>query len=72
MTNREQLKILKSTHGLTSQDVADKLAISIHTVNSWLYGNREMPDNELRLLRYILIDRPDNVYRSKPQNEPHT
>ena len=58
MTNREQLKQIKAIYGLTSQDVANKLAVSIYTINEWLYGRRNMPDNELTLLKYILIDRP--------------
>lgn len=67
MDNRTQLKMLKSSYGLTSQAVADLLAISLHTVQSWLYGKRLMPDNELKLLNYILIDRVR--YREKPKME---
>ena len=63
LTNRETLKQLKTDYGLTSQQVADIMGRSLHTVRSWLNDTktcksaRLMDDRELEYLKFKLRSR---------------
>ena len=53
MSNREQLRQLKETHGLTVNRISELLAVKPQTVRSWLcVGGRRIPDSKLELLHY--------------------
>ncbi len=59
MSNNEKLIELMRTHGLTAQDVADLLFVSITTVQHWRVrpdaaGFNPMPDGMLELLQLKL------------------
>ncbi len=65
-SNGDKLRALKLKHGLTSQKVAGILKVSIGSVNSWLTNpesetSTNMPDNQLKLLIYILNDKNQEI-----------
>lgn len=59
MSNRDKLKSIKATHGLTSKDIAEICKVSIRTVSSWLLPDtsktgRACPDMAIELLNCTL------------------
>lgn len=71
-TRTDQLRILKSEHGLSTEQIARTLRKSAITVGQWLAPgvDREIPERELDALKSMLAlgriggDRPDWVHMS--------
>ena len=71
----ERLQELRKDHGLSQQDLADKLNVSIHTISSYEL-NRSAPDDKTKMeiaklfdisLDYLLglVDEPYSFLRTK-------
>jgi phage repressor protein C with HTH and peptisase S24 domain len=51
--NGEELIELMDAKGVDRQGLADKLSISVHTVNSWIKGQRNIPKSKERLIKLV-------------------
>lgn len=51
--NKLELKEFRKNIGLERQDFADKLGISIHTLDSWESGKRNIPKTKIRLIKAV-------------------
>ena len=51
----ERLQELRKDHGLSQQDLADKLNVSIHTISSY-ERNRSAPDDKTKMEIAKLFD----------------
>ena len=71
----ERLQELRKDHGLSQQDLADKLNVSIHTISSY-ERNRSAPDDTMKMeiaklfdisLDYLLglVDEPYSFHRAE-------
>ena len=71
----ERLQELRKDHGLSQQDLADKLNVSIHTISSY-ERNRSVPDDTMKMeiaklfdisLDYLLglVDEPYSFHRAE-------
>ena len=71
----ERLQELGKDHGLSQQDLADKLNVSIHTISSY-ERNRSVPDDTMKMeiaklfdisLDYLLglVDEPYSFHRAE-------
>ena len=59
MTNSDKLRTIKRDLGMTSNDIATLLDVSIHTVNRWLLRKGspvcwDMPEHRLKALKLEL------------------
>lgn len=62
--NRFELRTLRKKLGLSRQKFADKLEISIHTLDSWETGKRNIPKTKATLIYNVFsrVDEGDLVY----------
>ena len=59
--NRDRLKEIMKAQGLSRQETADLLCVSVHTLNNWLYPDtckaaRPCPDWAIKLLICLKSD----------------
>ncbi len=58
--NRFELRNFRKKLGLSRQKFADKLEISIHTLDSWETGKRNIPKTKVKLI-YNVFQNVDNI-----------
>ena len=68
--NAEQLLNLMNEKGIDRQGLANKLGISVHTINSWIKGQRNIPNTKEKLIKILLVSRDENsVSDAKAKNK---
>ena len=52
--NLLQLKDFRETKGISRDDLAELIGISINTLNNWEYRFKEIPKNKDKHIQYII------------------